>query len=146
MGDDTNKARGRIDKGLSNIVHFKDLLLFRKSNNSAVVCNFSFFLTDFNSERAKEKMCKKDLIASEGCTMDSLYQELLNLNLGNYNPFCANNRDPGATGNDQCHAYFPVLPSPPRVHRRPFSSWASPLYHTSSLMRGSRRTRAASFL
>ena len=28
---------------------------------------------------------------------------MFDLGLADYNPFCANNRDPGATGNDQCY-------------------------------------------
>ncbi len=27
---------------------------------------------------------------------------MFDLSFSDYNPFCANNRDPGATGNDQC--------------------------------------------
>ena len=30
---------------------------------------------------------------------------MLDLALGDYNPFCANNRDPGAAGHNQCYAY-----------------------------------------
>ena len=29
--------------------------------------------------------------------------EVIKFDLVDYNPFCANNRDPGATGNDECH-------------------------------------------
>ena len=42
-----------------------------------------------------------NLIDSD-CTFSSADRELLDLGLADYNPFCANNRDPGATGNDQC--------------------------------------------
>ena len=48
----------------------------------------------------------KDLLASE-CTFGSQSKELLNLALADYNPFCADNRDPGATRNDQCYLYLP---------------------------------------
>ena len=47
----------------------------------------------------------KDLIASSTCTFSPFVQELLDLGLGDYNPFCEDNRDPGATGNDQCYGY-----------------------------------------
>ena len=64
-------------------------------------------LRDLNSEFAKAKKCGKDLLDSE-CAFNSSTMEGLNLVLGDYNPFCANNRDPGATGNDQCHGYLPA--------------------------------------
>ncbi|CAH3178843.1 unnamed protein product [Porites lobata] len=53
------------------------------------------------SEYAKAKKCMKNLVAS-ACSFSSSQQELLNLGFSDYNPFCENNRDPGATGNDQC--------------------------------------------
>ncbi|XP_078343531.1 uncharacterized protein LOC144629189 [Oculina patagonica] len=58
------------------------------------------------SEQAKAKKCVRDLLASE-CTFNSQDKQLLDLALGDYNPFCANNRDPEATGNDQCFGYLP---------------------------------------
>jgi len=36
------------------------------------------------------------------CTFSPLLQEVLDLGLSDYNPFCSNRRDPGATGKDQC--------------------------------------------
>ncbi|KAL9960749.1 hypothetical protein ACROYT_G034242 [Oculina patagonica] len=53
------------------------------------------------SEQAKAKQCVKKLIDS-GCTFPPEAQELLDLVFSDYNPFCENNRDPGATGKDQC--------------------------------------------
>ncbi|XP_020632950.1 uncharacterized protein LOC110069751 [Orbicella faveolata] len=52
-------------------------------------------------EQAKAKKCLKNLIDSD-CTFSSPIQEALDLGLGDYNPFCPNRRDPGATGKDQC--------------------------------------------
>ena len=52
-------------------------------------------------ENAKAKRCLKSLIDSD-CNFPSYIKEVLDLSYGDYNPFCANNRDPGATGNDQC--------------------------------------------
>ena len=52
-------------------------------------------------ENAKAKRCLKNLIDSD-CNFPSYIKEVLDLSYGDYNPFCANNRDPGATGNDQC--------------------------------------------
>ena len=43
----------------------------------------------------------KNLVAS-ACSFSSSEQELLDLGFSDYNPFCENNRDPRATGNDQC--------------------------------------------
>ena len=56
---------------------------------------------DFDREYAKAKKCLKNLVAS-ACSVSSSEQELLDLGFSDYNPFCENNRDPGATGNDQC--------------------------------------------
>ena len=53
-------------------------------------------------EEAKQKKCLKNLIYSD-CTFSSAEREVLDLGFADYNPFCANNRDPGATGNDQCY-------------------------------------------
>ena len=44
----------------------------------------------------------KNLVAS-ACSFSFSEQALLDLaSFSDYNPFCENNRDPGATGNDQC--------------------------------------------
>ena len=53
-------------------------------------------------EEAKQKKCLKNLIDSD-CNFSFADREFLDLSLADYNPFCANNRDPGATGNDQCY-------------------------------------------
>ncbi|XP_078343523.1 uncharacterized protein LOC144629183 [Oculina patagonica] len=52
-------------------------------------------------ENAKAKQCLNKLIASD-CTFPSVIQEMFDLSFSDYNPFCADNRDPGATGSDQC--------------------------------------------
>ena len=41
-------------------------------------------------------------LAASACSFSSSEQELLDLGFSDHNPFCENNRDPGATGNDQC--------------------------------------------
>ncbi len=56
---------------------------------------------ELNREQAKAKQCLKKLMDSD-CTFPSTVQEALDLSFGDYNPFCSNNRDPGATGKDQC--------------------------------------------
>ena len=56
---------------------------------------------EFNREQAKAKKCLKQLVDSY-CTFSAVVQEALDLDLGEYNPFCSNHRDPGATGKDQC--------------------------------------------
>ena len=61
-------------------------------------------LLHFNREHAKAKKCLKNVIAS-ACNYPPGTQEILDLSLGDYNPFCKDNRDPGATGNDQCYGY-----------------------------------------
>ena len=48
------------------------------------------------------KKCLKNLIDSD-CTISFTDREVLDLGFADYNPFCANDRDPGATGNDQCY-------------------------------------------
>lgn len=53
------------------------------------------------SEYAKAKGCTKNLIASD-CHFTSSQQEVIDLGLSDWNPFCENNRDPGATGKGQC--------------------------------------------
>lgn len=55
----------------------------------------------FNREQAKAKKCLKQLVDSD-CTFSSLEQEVLDLAYSDYNPFCSNLRDPGATGKNQC--------------------------------------------
>ena len=82
-----------------------------------VICAYLILsLRDLNSEHAKAKKCVRDLLALE-CTFSSpSCWELLNLAFGDYNPFCANNRDPGATGNYQCYGF---LPGPSQSPMRP---------------------------
>ena len=63
--------------------------------------NWAIVYFDFDREYAKAKKCLKNLVAS-ACSFPSSEQELLDLDFSDYNPFCENNRDPGATGNDQC--------------------------------------------
>ena len=53
-------------------------------------------------ENAKVKRCLKNLIDSD-CNFAAPAKEALELAYSDYSPFCANNRDLGATGNDQCH-------------------------------------------
>ena len=53
-------------------------------------------------EHAKSKKCLKNLIYTE-CTLSPETLELTELALADHNPFCADNRDPGATGNDKCY-------------------------------------------
>ena len=52
-------------------------------------------------ENAKAKRCLKNLIDSH-CNFAAPAKEALELAYSDYSPFCANNRDPRATGNDQC--------------------------------------------
>ena len=56
-------------------------------------------------------------MASE-CTFPSSAQEVLDLAFSDYNPFCANNRDPGATGKDICHGVKDL--------NNPLALWTSP--------------------
>ena len=63
--------------------------------------NWTIVYFDFDREYAKAKKCMKNLVAS-ACSFSSSEQELLDLGFSDHNPFCENNRDPGATGNDQC--------------------------------------------
>ena len=86
-----------------------------RGGKSNICAHLILSLRDLNSEQAKAKKCVRDLLASE-CTFNSQGRELLNLALGDYNPFCANNRDPGATGNDQCYSF---LPGPTQSPTRP---------------------------
>ena len=67
-------------------------------------CNPSnYLLSLFSSENADAKKCLKN-VTETACTFDPKTKPALDLQLGfsDYNPFCDNNRDPGATGNDQC--------------------------------------------
>ena len=59
-------------------------------------CEFAFF-----REYAKAKKCSRDVIDSD-CNYPSETKELLDLLYDAYNPFCADNRDPGATKNSPC--------------------------------------------
>ena len=61
-----------------------------------------FTFPNFNREHAKAKKCWMEAIKSD-CKFPSDFFEAVKFDLVDYNPFCANNRDPGATGNDQCH-------------------------------------------
>ena len=54
-----------------------------------------------NREQARTKKCLNKLIASD-CDVAPAIQEMFDLSLNDHNPFCANNRDPGASGKDQC--------------------------------------------
>ena len=63
---------------------------------------FYFYFPNFNREHAKAKKCWMEAIESD-CKSPSDFFDMLKFELVDYNPFCANNRDPGATGNDQCH-------------------------------------------
>ena len=49
------------------------------------------------------KKCLKN-VTETACTFAPKTKPVLDLQLGfsDYNPFCDNNRDPGATGKDQC--------------------------------------------
>ena len=51
-------------------------------------------------------VCVKDLLLSQ-CTIRSQDTEVFDFLIGDFNPFCDNNRDPGATGSDQCVDYPP---------------------------------------
>ena len=67
-------------------------------------CNPSnHLLSLFSSENADAKKCLKN-VTETACTFDPKTKPALDLKLGfsDYNPFCDNNRDPGATGQDQC--------------------------------------------
>lgn len=78
--------------------------------NNTAACLITFyekFLADKSDptlceEHAKAKKCWMKAITSE-CKYPSDFSEAIKFELGDYNPFCANNRDPGATGNDRCH-------------------------------------------
>ena len=59
--------------------------------------NFHYF-----REEAKQKKCLKNLIDSD-CNISSANRGVLDLGFADYNPFCANNRDPGTTRKDRCY-------------------------------------------
>ena len=40
---------------------------------------------------------------TSNCTFPTIFKDLLDLSFSDYNPFCNDNRDPAATGNDQCY-------------------------------------------
>ena len=48
------------------------------------------------------KKCLKNVMLTE-CTFPPEALELFNLTFAGQNPFCTDNRNPGATGNDQCN-------------------------------------------
>lgn len=60
-----------------------------------------FSFPGFNREHAKAKRCWMKAIESD-CKYSSDFFEAIRFDMVEYNPFCANNRHPGATGNDQC--------------------------------------------
>ena len=67
-------------------------------------CNSSnYLLSLISSENADAKKCLKN-VTETACTFTNETKPVLDLQLGfsDYNPFCDNNRDPGATGKDQC--------------------------------------------
>ena len=53
----------------------------------------------FIREYAESKKCFRDLIDSD-CNYPTETKKMMDLYLGVYNPFCADNRDPGATKPD----------------------------------------------
>ena len=55
----------------------------------------------FTRAQTEAKRCVKNLIDSDN-NFPSQAKEALDLGLSDYNPFYADNRDPGATGSDQC--------------------------------------------
>ena len=65
-----------------------------------LLCNLCKYL--FIREYAESKKCLKDLIYSE-CNYPAGSKKLFNFTLGVYNPFCVDNRDPGATNNGHCY-------------------------------------------
>ena len=56
----------------------------------------------FIREYAETKKCLRDLVDSE-CNYSGESKKMVDFNLDVYNPFCADNRDPGATKNDSCY-------------------------------------------
>ncbi|KAJ7388878.1 hypothetical protein OS493_035218 [Desmophyllum pertusum] len=84
-------------------------------NQSAALCG-KILLEKFVADRsdaslcgyeyAKAKKCVKDLLSSQ-CTFSSQDAEVFDFQFDDYNPFCDNNRDPGATGSAQCSGFQP---------------------------------------
>ena len=65
--------------------------------------NLSFVNNLFIRGYAESKKCLRDLIDSD-CNYPAETKKMLDFtSYGVYNPFCADNRDPGATKNDQCY-------------------------------------------
>ncbi|CAH3153714.1 unnamed protein product [Pocillopora meandrina] len=110
-----------VDKDLKSKECSEGRALIPPSSAASLPCSSSFvteanactrtfrqiFVADKSSsslctEEAKMKKCLKNLIHSD-CTISYTDREVLDLGFTDYNPFCANNRDPGATGNDQCY-------------------------------------------
>ena len=83
------------EQPLSPFRHFSPPLL---SKNPDTLVSFHF-----DRENAKAKKCLKNLLRSQCTFSESSDQELIDLGFNDYNPFCKNNRDPEATGNDQCY-------------------------------------------
>ncbi|RMX45170.1 hypothetical protein pdam_00017475 [Pocillopora damicornis] len=79
-----------FDNDISNCVQSFEQK-FRKDKSDSALC----------SEYAKAKKCSRDVIDSD-CNYPSETKELLDLLYDAYNPFCADNRDPGATKNSPC--------------------------------------------
>ena len=81
------------------------------------ICNsqltYSLILLDPNSEYSKAKKCVKDLLMSQ-CIFSPKDAEVFDFQFDDYNPFCADNRDPGVTGSDQC-VDFPPDPTPTMI-------------------------------
>ena len=73
-------------------------------NNVLIMIVIILALFHFNREYAKAKKCSKNVIASI-CNFPTVTEEIFHFILGDYNPFCEDNRDPGATGKDQCYGY-----------------------------------------
>lgn len=69
---------------------------------------------DLNSEYAKAKKCVKDLTPTV-CNFTSQDEEAYNFQLDDYNPFCVNNRDPGATGSAHCSDFQPPATTTPTM-------------------------------
>ena len=62
----------------------------------------------FIREYAETKKCLRDLIDSDSNHPAESKKEFLDLYYSAYNPFCADNRDPGATKNDSCYGVLDV--------------------------------------
>ena len=92
--------RRQRTKRYSTIVLFRELSLFIYL---FILFYFLMNVVNFFSSRenAKAKRCLKNLIDSD-CNFAAPAKEALELAYSDYSPFCANNRDLGATGNDQC--------------------------------------------